>query len=116
MVGMLDALSLKNTRLGLETLELMGYPAERIRVVLNRANTSVGITGSDVQRVLGRSPDILVPSNRDVARSVNSGEPIVLSQKRSDAARAFSALASIFIEPGRLPARRRLFGRRRRQN
>jgi pilus assembly protein CpaE len=116
MVGMLDALSLKNTRLGLETLELMGYPADRIRVVLNRANTSVGITGSDVQRVLGRSPDILVPSNRDVARSVNSGEPIVLSQKRSDAARAFSALASIFIEPGPLPARRRLFGRRRRQN
>ena len=25
MVGMLDSLSLKNTKLGLETLELMGY-------------------------------------------------------------------------------------------
>jgi pilus assembly protein CpaE len=114
MIGMLDALSLKNTRLGLETLDLMGYPADRIRVVLNRANTSVGITGSDVQRVLGRPPDILVPSNRDVARSVNAGEPIVLAQKRSDAARAFTALAASFIdEPHaarrglRLPWRRR---------
>ena len=31
MVGMLDSLSLKNTKLGLETLELMGYPQDDIR-------------------------------------------------------------------------------------
>ena len=29
MVGMLDALSLKNTKLGLETLDLMGFPSEQ---------------------------------------------------------------------------------------
>ncbi len=39
MVGTLDSLSLKNTKLGLETLELMGYEGERIRMVLNRADT-----------------------------------------------------------------------------
>jgi pilus assembly protein CpaE len=117
MIGMLDALSLKNTRLGLETLELMGYPAERIRVVLNRANTNVGITGNDVQRVLGRPPDILVPSHRDVARSINTGEPIVLAQKRSDAGRAFSALAASFIETGPRTARRGFrIGMRRRND
>jgi pilus assembly protein CpaE len=117
MIGMLDALSLKNTRLGLETLELMGYPADRIRVVLNRANTSVGITGTDVESVLGRSPDVLVPSHRDVARSVNAGEPIVLSQRRSDAARAFSSLAASLMEDGPAGGRRRtrlLRGRRNR--
>ena len=59
---MLDALSLKNTRLGLETLELMGYDHDRIRVVLNRANTSVGITRTDVVNILGRTPDILSPA------------------------------------------------------
>jgi len=96
MVGMLDALSLKNTRLGMETLELMGYDPSRVRVVLNRANTSVGITRSDVVSILGRTPDILVPSHRDVARSVNEGSPVVISQRRSEAARAFEALASLF--------------------
>ena len=30
MVGMLDSLSLKNTKLGLETLELMGYQSEAV--------------------------------------------------------------------------------------
>jgi pilus assembly protein CpaE len=108
MIGMLDALSLKNTRLGLETLELMGYPADRIRVVLNRANTSVGITGTDVESVLGRTPDILVPSHRDVARSVNAGEPIVMSQRRSDAARAFTGLAVSLRADAPAGGRRRL--------
>ncbi|MGO9901062.1 MAG: AAA family ATPase [Solirubrobacteraceae bacterium] len=96
MVGMLDALSLKNTRLGLETLELMGYESDRVWIVLNRANTSVGINRTDVVSILGRAPDVLVPSHRDIARSVNEGAPVVLSQKRSDAARAFEALAGMF--------------------
>jgi len=96
MVGMLDALSLKNTRLGLETLELMGYDSERVRVVLNRANSNVGINRTDVVSILGRAPDVLVPSHRDIARSVNEGAPVVVSQKRSDAARAFDSLAGLF--------------------
>ena len=104
MVGMLDALSLKNTRLGLETLELMGYESERVRTVLNRANSNVGINRTDVVSILGRAPDVLIPSHRDIARSVNEGSPVVISQKRSDAARAFDSLAGVFValssEPG----------------
>src|SRR5437899_2909726 len=44
MVGMLDSLSLKNTKLGLETLDLMGYDTESVSLVLNRADSRVGIT------------------------------------------------------------------------
>ena len=78
MVGMLDAPSLKNTRLGLETLGLMGVASDKVKIVLNRADTNVGISHADVLNVLGRAPDVLVPSNRDVVRSINKGEPIVL--------------------------------------
>ena len=42
MVGTLDSLSLKNTKLGLETLTLMDYDDEKIQLVLNRADTRVG--------------------------------------------------------------------------
>jgi pilus assembly protein CpaE len=96
MVGMLDAPSLKNTKLGLETLELMQYPRERVRVVLNRADANVGITHADVLSLLGRPPDALVPSQRDIVRSVNRGEPIVLSAKRSEPAKVFRALAQLY--------------------
>jgi pilus assembly protein CpaE len=97
LVGMLDAPSLKNTRLGLETLGLMGVPSEKIKILLNRAGTSVGITHADVVSVLGRAPDILVPSSRDIVRSVNKGEPIVMATKRSEAAKAFRALADFYV-------------------
>jgi pilus assembly protein CpaE len=100
MVGMLDSLSLKNTKLGLETLELMGYENERIHLVLNRADSNVGITREDVRTVVGREPDVLVPSHRDIARSANTGAPIVVAEKRSEAAKAFRRLAEAYSGNG----------------
>ena len=97
MVAMLDSLSLKNTKLGLETLQLMGYDAGRICFVLNRADTRVGISDEDVAAIIGRKPDVAVPSDRDIPRAVNESTPIVLANPRSEAARAFNALADLYI-------------------
>jgi pilus assembly protein CpaE len=114
MVGMLDSLSLKNTKLGFETLELMGYDPERTRLVLNRADSRVGITHDDVFSIIGRKPDVLVPSDRDIPRSVNQGTPIVLSKSRSDAAKAFRSLAALYEVPDpSLNGRRRGWRRKR---
>lgn len=93
MVGMLDSLSLKNTKLGIETLELMGYPTENVALVLNRADSRVGITHDDVSAIIGRPPDVFVPSDREIPRSVNEGTPIVASRERSEAAKSFRDLA-----------------------
>jgi pilus assembly protein CpaE len=118
MVAMLDSLSLKNTKLGFETLELMEYAKDKTRLVLNRADSKVGITPEDVVAVMGRAPAILVPSDRNVTRSVNRGEPIALSNRHSDASRAFRSLASLYLddkrkrEPGQPSRRRRLLKRR----
>lgn len=110
MVGMLDSLSLKNTKLGLETLELMGYDRARTRIVLNRADSRVGLSTDDVVAVVGRPPDVMVPSDRDIPRSVNEGAPIVLAKTKSDAAKAFRKLASFYElgENGSTPRRFRL--------
>jgi pilus assembly protein CpaE len=98
IVGMLDSLSLKNTKLGLETLELMGYDAEHITLVLNRADTRVGITLEDVDAIIGRSPEVFIPSDRQIPISVNDGTPIVIQEERSEAARAFQKLAERYVE------------------
>jgi pilus assembly protein CpaE len=111
MIGMLDSLSLKNTKLGLETLELMGYDPANIRLVLNRADSRVGITRDDVHAIVGRPPDVLVPSHRDIPRSVNSGVPLVLSDPKAEAARSFRALAALY-DP-EFDARHKGAGRRR---
>jgi pilus assembly protein CpaE len=93
MIGMLDSLSLKNTKLGLETLDLMGYDQESVTLVLNRADSRVGITPDDVSTIIGRSPDVLIPSDREIPRSINEGTPIVASRPHSGAAKAFRSLA-----------------------
>ena len=96
MVGMLDSLSLKNTKLGLETLDLMGYDTDRVALVLNRADSRVGITPDDVSTIVGRAPDVFVPSDREIPRSINEGLPIVASKPHSGAAKAFRTLADRF--------------------
>ena len=124
VVGMLDSLSLKNTKLGLETLELMGCEPTIVKMVLNRAQSSVGISQSDVVNVLGREPDVFVPSDREIPRAVNEGVPIIVAKPASEAAVAFRQLASFYVQGGASEpsavhdrsdgahGRRRLFGRR----
>jgi pilus assembly protein CpaE len=97
MVGTLDTLSLKNTRLGLETLDLMGYDPDRIVLVLNRADSRVGIDDEDVLAVVGRRPDIRIPSDVEVTRAVNEGTPIVIAKPDSTAAKAYRSLAAEFL-------------------
>jgi len=126
MVGMLDSLSLKNTKLGLETLELMKYDPDHIYLLLNRAHSRVGISQSDVEAVLGRTPDVFIPSDREIPRTVNEGIPIVVARPQSEPAEAFGRLANLIAgsvaaghEPAAVPAgnggsgaKKRLFGRK----
>jgi pilus assembly protein CpaE len=127
MVGMLDSLSLKNTKLGLETLELMKYDPDRIFLLLNRAHSRVGISQSDVEAVLGRTPDVFIPSDREIPRTVNEGIPIVVARPQSEPAVAFGRLtdllggksaseeqvpASVAASTESAAPRRRLFGRK----
>jgi pilus assembly protein CpaE len=97
MVGMLDALSLKNTKLGLETLDLMGFPSENVKLVLNRARSRVGISDEEVVAIMGREPDIFVPSDRDIPRAVNEGKPILIAKPQAEASVAYRQLAASYL-------------------
>src|SRR6266850_887971 len=64
------------------------YYSGPVRLVLNRADSNVGISREDVMAIVGRTPDVLVPSDRNIVRAVNQGEPIALMQRRSDSSSA----------------------------
>ena len=108
MVATLDSLSLKNTKLGLETLDRMGFDAHRIKLVLNRADSDIGLARDDAEAITGRSADILVPSDREISRSINEARPIVLSHSRSQASRSLRSLAGAYLGTSRPGANRRL--------
>jgi pilus assembly protein CpaE len=98
LVGMLDALSLKDTKIGLETLGQMGYAPEDITLVLNRADSSVGISMTDVYELLKKGPDILVPSDRAIPRALTVGETIYEADPKSGAGIAYAALAQHYLK------------------
>jgi pilus assembly protein CpaE len=98
LVGMLDALSLKDTKIGLETLKQMGYSPEDVTLVLNRADSSVGISMSDVYALLKKDPDVLVPSDRSIPRALTVGETIYEADPKSGAGRAFESLAQHYLK------------------
>ena len=89
MVGMLDSLSLKNTKLGLETLELMKYDTESHRLVLNRAHEPRRDQPVGRRRRPRPQPDVFIPSDREIPRTVNEGMPIVVARPQSEPAEAF---------------------------
>ena len=97
VVGMLDALSLKDTKIGLETLAQMGLDPDEVTLVLNRADSNVGIAKDDVERLLGRKPDVFVPSDRAIPRAITDGRTIVEAEPRSGAAKAYRALAELYV-------------------
>jgi MinD-like ATPase involved in chromosome partitioning or flagellar assembly len=65
-----------------------------------------------VSAIVGRAPDVMVPSHRDVVRSVHEGMPIVQGRPRTDVAQSFRSLADLYLgtevrPPRRLRRRRR---------
>ncbi len=92
MVGTLDLPGLKNMKVGLETLALMGFDRDRIVTVLNRADSKVGLIAHDVKKILAASPDINVPSDRSVPRSLNATRAIIASEPKAAPAKALRAL------------------------
>lgn len=89
----LDLLALHKTRTALEMLRQL-YAPEKIQVVLNRANSEVGISVGDVEEALGVPLRAQIPSDgRVVVTSVNEGRPFVLSSQGALIARRISTLA-----------------------
>jgi pilus assembly protein CpaE len=78
LLATLDVPSLKNLRLTLNTLDLLAFPADRLRVLLNRSDAKVGLNVADVQRAIGASITTRIPSSADVPRSTNRGRVLAV--------------------------------------
>jgi pilus assembly protein CpaE len=115
MLATLDVPSIKNLRLTLQTMELLHFPKGRIRVVVNRADSKVGLRMPDVETLLSSPVDTTIPSSRSVPLSVNKGSPIMLEEPKGPVAEAIRRVAAQLTEPqiGRTKQkqRRSLFAR-----
>lgn len=93
LLATLDIPALKNLKLTLETLDLLNYPRERWKLVLNRADSKVGLALSDVEKTLKAPISAQVPSSREVPASINRGVPLVLDDPKHAVSMAIKAFA-----------------------
>jgi pilus assembly protein CpaE len=103
----LDVMSLKSARIGLQTMRVLDIPFSRVKFVLNRANTRVGLSEADAERALQLKVDVALPSDILVAESVNRGVPVVTSAPRSKFARSIDNLADLLMNSASAPAQSR---------
>jgi pilus assembly protein CpaE len=93
----LEITSIKNIRLFLEVAEQLGY-SHKIRLVLNRADTTLGIRVADVEHSIGRKVDhTIVSDGRAVVYALNRGIPFVLSNRESQVSQDVLRLATSIV-------------------
>lgn len=89
--------TLKNVRLGIETLRLLSFPEDRMRLVLNRSDAGAGLRRPDVEAALGMQVSYELPSAPDVPAAVNRGIPMTVAAVGAPFARAVLDMSSSLL-------------------
>jgi len=103
-----DSTTIRNTLAVADAFRAIGYPAGKVRYVLNRADSAGGIQPDDLARALGRAPDhAIVSDGKLVMQSNNEGVPFVLASPDAQISRDIATVASALLGASAPAAARR---------
>ena len=114
LVASFDVSTVRSLKQAVETLDRLQINQASRYLVLNRADSKVGLDVADVERVVGLPVTTLVPSTRAIPLSMNLGIPIVVGEPDSKAGKQFASLAALLAPAVNetSPGRRRWKGSR----
>lgn len=93
LVTNLEMATLKNTKLMIETLEMLGL-RDKIQVVINRSTMESVIAANDVADILGIEDPVHIPNDFGTAsQSLNIGIPFAVNQGKTEIAKAVYKMA-----------------------
>jgi pilus assembly protein CpaE len=100
-----DSTTIHNTVAMADTFRSIGYPASKVRYLVNRADSPGGIDPLDLERALGRVPEHQVMSDgRLVVQSNNEGVPFVLASPDAQISKDVMRIAGELLNSGRVAA------------
>jgi pilus assembly protein CpaE len=103
LVCSMDIPSIKNLKVGIQTLNLLQLAGDKLTLILNRANAKVNLDVADVERAIGIPAKFKIPSDIAVPQAVNRGMPVVIDKPKSAAAMALHGLATSFLGAAPVP-------------
>lgn len=89
-----EVTSLKNVRIGLETIDRLGFPRERVSLVANRVGAAGAVGLDDIEQALDTKIAFELPDDPAVPAAVNRALPVVLADESSSFAQATGRLAA----------------------
>jgi pilus assembly protein CpaE len=105
LVSSLDVTSIRSLRNALDAFDHIGVGAQRT-LLLNRADSKVGLNPSDAEDVMGMKIACSIPSSREIPLSLNLGTPVVISEPKSAVAKQLQQLALLFAPSNAEPTRK----------
>jgi MinD-like ATPase involved in chromosome partitioning or flagellar assembly len=101
-----DVPSMKNVRLAFQTLDLLGFPVDRVALVANRSGMPGGASAGEVAETIGRQIRFVLPEDATVPSSINSGIPAAMFDPKSRYSAAVRAIVSELVSDEEIPAGR----------
>lgn len=99
-----DSTTIHSTMAVADTFRAIGYPASKVRYLINRSDSQGGIAPADLARALGRVPEHSVVSDgKLVVQANNEGVPFVLADPTAPISIDISRTASELLNAGRIP-------------
>ena len=99
-----DSTTIHNTIAMADTFRSIGYPASKVRYLVNRADSPGGIEPDDLHRALGRLPEHHVVScGQLVVRSNNEGVPFVLADPAAPISQDIARVAAELMGVAQVP-------------
>ena len=77
LVSTPDVPAMKNIRLALQTLAMLGFPVDRVSVIANRAGMAGGVAVQEIADTIGRDVRFVLPDDPMVPTSINAGTAVV---------------------------------------
>jgi pilus assembly protein CpaE len=100
----LDLPSVRNMGVFLATLDKLKIPSDNIRLILNKAETDVGIDVGQVTRLFPQGFSCVLPYAKEVSRSINLGMPVLASSPSAEVSRLIQAGFVDLLPEGDRPA------------
>jgi pilus assembly protein CpaE len=112
-----EVTSLKNVRIGLETIDRLGFPRERVSLVANRIGGAGAVARDDIEDALDTKIAFELPDDPEVPAAINRALPVVLAHEGTSFSQAAGRLAETVFAGARSKddAPRRRFGLRGRR-
>lgn len=99
VMATMDVPSLRNLTIFLTTLDRLKLEAEHVSLILNKAEQGTGIDIGQLQRVYPQGFTAVLPYATEVTRSINRGQPVILTSPSSEVSRRFIEGAARLVAP-----------------